>query len=301
MTDAPLTPPDQRPNLLAWAKRETRQFFLDVRDTIRAFARNRSALLVANLLLLPWFAVIVTGRNTNPLPAFGEIFGIIFLYWFFTRRREAESTPVRRPIIEAALALAFVLIWMLFRIGQFQNFYALPKLPILTTHDLFETIVPKMLEMVIVPLALWSALRYRPRDLGLRLNWRDWIPAGVAMIALIGIGLANNKPQEWVESSIFFYFAAGLPEELLFRSILQTRVIALIKNPVWGLYLAAFIFGASHLPINLSNASANNWLSAFDSAFTFQLSVGFALGYAYYRVRSILPLTFIHTFINAVP
>lgn len=290
-----------KPTIFARVGNFFRQAFRDIQDQVRAFAKNRSALVVANLLLLPWFVVIVTGRNTNPFPALGEIFGIMFVYWFFTRRRDAETSAVRSPIIETAIALALVLLWMLFRIGQFQNLYTLPKLTILTSHELYETIVPKMLEMVVVPLALWFALRYRPADLGFRLRWRDWIPAVVPLVALVGLGLANNKTQEWVESSIFFYFGAGLPEELLFRSLLQTRMVALLKNPVWGLYLAAFIFGASHLPINLSNASADNWLSAFESAFTFQLSVGFALGYAYYRVRNIIPITFIHTFINAAP
>lgn len=285
----------------AWAGQALRQLVQDARDTIRDFARNRSALIVANLLLLPWFLVIITGRNQDASPALAEIFAIIFVYWLLTRRRTAELDTVRAPIIESAIALALVLLWMLFRIGQFQNFFTLPKLPILTSYELFETIVPKMLEMVVVPLSIWFALRYRPYDLGLRLNWRDWISALLLILALIILGLGNNKPQEWVESAVFFYFGAGLPEELLFRGLLQTRLVALVKNPAWGLYLAAFIFGASHLPINLSNTSADNWLSAFDSAFTFQLSIGFALGYAYYRVRSIIPLTFIHTFINSLP
>lgn len=286
---------------MAWTKREVRQFVGDSKDAVRAFAKNRSALIVVNLLLLPWFAVIVSGRNTNPFPALGEIFGIVFVYWFFTRRQAVEWLPVRSPIIETALALALVLIWMLFRIGQYAELYQLPQLAVLSVKDIFETIVPKLVEMVLVPVAMWSALRYRPRELGLRANPRAWIPALVPILALVGFGLSNNRPQEWWESCVYFFLGAGLPEELLFRSVLQPRLEALVKSPVWGLYLASFVFGASHLPINLSNASANNWLSAFESAFTFQLSVGFALGFAFQRVRNVLPLTVIHTLINAAP
>lgn len=286
---------------MAWTGREVRQFIGDSKSAVRAFAQNRSALVVANLLLLPWFAVIVSGRNTNPFPALGEIFGIMFVYWFFTRRHVIEMLPVRRPIIETALALALVLIWMLFRIGQYTEVYRLPQLALLSVKDIFETIVPKLVEMVIVPVAVWAALRYRPRELGLRMSWRAWIPALVPVLALVALGLSNNQSREWWESCVYFFLGAGLPEELLFRSILQPRLEALVKSPVWGLYLASFVFGASHLPINLSNASANNWLSAFESAFTFQLSVGFALGFAFQRVRNILPLTIIHTLINAAP
>lgn len=282
-------------------KNYLRAILIDAKTTTRDFARNRSALIVANLLLLPWFLAIVSGRNTNPFPALGEIFGIMFVYWFFTRRRAMEMLPVRKPIIESAIALALVLLWMLFRVGQYAPWYELPRTAFLSINDIYETIVPKLFEMVLVPLAIWLSLRYRPRELGLRAGWRDWIPALIPSAVLIFIGLQNNRPQAWWESAVYFYFGAGLPEEFLFRGILQSRLEALLKNPIWGLYLASFVFGASHLPINLSNASATNWLSAFESAFTFQLSVGFALGFAFQRVRNILPLTVIHTLINAAP
>ena len=282
-------------------KNYLRDIFVDAKNTTRDFARNRSALMVANLLLLPWFAAIVSGRNTNPFPALGEIFGIMFVYWFFTRRREMELLPVRKPIIETAIALALVLLWMVFRVGQYANWYELPQVGFFSIKDIYETIVPKMFEMVLVPLALWLVLRYRPRELALRANSRDWIPSIIPIAALIFFGLQNNKPQEWWESVIYFYLGAGLPEEFLFRGLVQTRLEALVKNPAWSLYLAAFVFGASHLPINLANAPATNWLSAFESAFTFQMSVGFALGFAFQRVRNVIPLTVIHTLINAVP
>jgi membrane protease YdiL (CAAX protease family) len=283
------------------AGNEWRQFWLDVRNTVRAFSRNRSALIVANLLLLPWFLVIVTGRNTDPWGAFGIIFGILFVYWFVTRRREMELLRVDRPIIETAIGLAIVLVWMLFRIGQYGQFYTLPTMSIYTVTDIFETAVPKLIEMVIVPLAIWLSLRYRPRELGLRLSPRDWMPALAPIAALVFVGLQNNRPAEWWGSVVYFFFAAGLPEEFFFRGILQPRLEALVKDPVWGLYLASFVFGASHLPINLSNATATNWLSAFDAAFTFQLSIGFAMGFAFQRVRNVLPLTVMHTLINAAP
>ncbi len=273
----------------------------DTKHDARTFAQNRSALIVANLLLLPWFLVIVTGRNLNAWQPLLEIFGIMAAYWFFTRGRDAELSRVRQPIIESALALALVLIWMLFRIGQYAHVYDLPQVAVADVRDVMETIVPKLIEMVLVPLVIWLALGYRPRELGLRSMRSDWVPALVPMAALIFIGLSNNKPLEWWSSAVYFFLGAGMPEEFLFRGILQTRLEALVKNPVWGLYLASFVFGASHLPINLSNASPNNWLSAFESAFTFQLSVGFALGYAYQRARSLPPLMLIHTLINSAP
>lgn len=278
-----------------------RTLWLDLKTDTRAFARNRSALIVANLLLLPWFAAIVSGRSTNPFPQLAEIFGIMLVYWFFTRQHAFEYLPVRRPLIETAIALALVLVWMLFRVGQYSNLYELPTLALASVHDIYETIVPKLIEMFLLPLAIWLALRYRLRDLGIRAGWRDWIPALIPIVTLIGIGLYNNARAEWWASVIYFFFGAGLPEEFLFRGILQSRLEALLRNPVWALYLASLVFGASHLPINLSNAHSGNWISAFETAFTFQMSVGFALGFAFQRVRNIIPLTIIHTLINAAP
>ena len=276
-------------------------FWRDTKHDARAFARNRDALLVANLLLLPWFLVIVTGRNLNAWQPLLEIFGIIFVYWFFTRQRAHETVAVHRPIIETAMALGLVLVWMLFRIGQYANVYALPTVSVVNLRDVMETIVPKLIEMVMLPLALWLAMGYRPRDLGLRSKRFDWVPALLPMAALLFMGLSNKPPLEWWNRAVYFFLGAGVPEEFLFRGLVQTRLEALLKNPVWGLYLAAFVFGASHLPINLSTARPDNWISAFESAFTFQLSVGFALGYAYQRVRSLPPLMIIHTLINSAP
>jgi membrane protease YdiL (CAAX protease family) len=278
--------------------RELRQ---DAGHDLRAFARNRSALLVTILLLLPWFAVMVTGRNTNPWLSQGEILGIILVYWFFTRRQATEWLTVRRPVVETALALALVLLWMLFRVGQYTSLYTLPQVRFGPLKDIYETIVPKLLEMVLLPLALWFGLRYRPRDLGLDLNLRRWLPALPILLALTVLGLSSHKPQEFWDRIVYFFLGAGLPEELLFRGILQSRVEALVKNPAWAVYLAALVFGASHLPINLSNARPEDWLSAFESAFTFQMSVGFALGYAFYRARSLFPLMVVHTLIDAAP
>lgn len=282
-------------------KNYLRAILIDAKTTTRAFARNRSALIVANLLLLPWFLAIVSGRNTNPFPAFGEIFSILFVYWFFTRRRAVETTAVRLPLLETALALALVLLWMLFRIGQYTNLYALPVVALANLRDISDTIAPKLLEMVILPLALWFALGYRPRELGLRAQRFDWLPPLLPMAALLYFGFQNHSPVEWWNRFVYFLLGAGIPEEILFRGLVQTRLMALLKNPSWSLYLAALVFGMSHLPINLSGARPDNWLSAFESAFTFQMTIGFALGYAYYRVRSLPPLMLLHALINAAP
>lgn len=273
----------------------------DTRAALRGLARNRSALIVANLLFLPWFLVMVTGRNTNPWAALAEIFGIIAVYWFFTRRPAGENLPVQRPLGETALALALVAAWMLFRIGQYAHVYTLPQVSAASIRDVYETVIPKLLEMFLLPLAIWLGLRYTLRQLGLLGRARAWLPALVPGAVLVAWGLYNHNPFQLWDRIVFFYLGAGLPEEFLFRSVLQSRLQVLLASPAWALYLAALVFGASHIPINLSTATPENWVSAFESAFTFQLGVGFALGFAFQRTRNLLPLTVLHALIDAAP
>lgn len=278
-----------------------REFARDIQDARRAFFRDRSALLVAILFFLPWFGVIITGRNTNVWEPFLQILGLMFVYWFFTRRQVFTCLPIRRPPIESALAIIFVLLWMLFRIGQYTDLLHLPQASLGFIENVSETIAPKLLEMVLAPFAVYIALRYRPAELGLRISWRDWIPALVPIAALLILGFSRHSPEQLGERTVYYFLGAGLPEEFLFRAILQSRLEALTTSPAWGLYLASFLFGFSHLPINLSNASPENWFSAFESAFTFQFSIGLALGFAFQRARNVIPLTVIHALIDAAP
>jgi membrane protease YdiL (CAAX protease family) len=98
-----------------------------------------------------------------------------------------------------------------------------------------------------------------------------------------------------------FYIGAGLAEEFLFRGLVQSRLESLTRRPVWGLFLGAFVFGLSHLPIDLYGAGWAHWQTALENAFTFQMGVGFALGFAFQRTRNLWPLTLIHGLIDAAP
>lgn len=273
----------------------------DMKTAVRSFARDRSALLVTDLALLPWLATILVHRDLNVWVPLTEIFGIILVYWFFTRRDALAYLPVHTPLVETAVVLIFVLVWMLFRIGQYANLFSMLSPASGVCDDLIDTIIPKMIEMVVLPLAIFLAWKYSPRDLGLNIPRREWLPALIPLAILLWWGLSVHSPQILLSRSLCFYFGAGLPEEFLFRALLLTRVQALVRNPAWALFLSSLIFGASHLPIDLHGVTAQNWQTAFETAFTFQMGIGLALGYAFQRTRSLLPLTFIHTLIDAAP
>ncbi len=274
----------------------------DARDAGAELWHNRAAQIVIFLSLLPWAASLVIHRNPGGLwiPLL-EIGGIILVYWFFTRRQSFEYLPTRRPIVEACLCLILVAVWMLYREAEYLRLITLPPIHIGFCDDLMDTIVPKTVEMTILPLILFLALGYSLPKLGLGLPVRAWLPALLPLAVLLYWGLAHQKPEALATRTACFYLGAGLPEELLFRGLLLSRLEVLTGRPVWSLFLSSFAFGVAHIPIDLHGAGYQNLQTALEGAFTFQMSVGLALGFAFQRARNIWPLTLIHALIDAAP
>ncbi len=77
----------------------------------------------------------------------------------------------------------------------------------------------------------------------------------------------------------------GLAEELLFRSIIQTRLEQTIGNS-GGLIIAGLLFGAMHSGYGVTNE------------IIFTTSTGFFLGYIFQRTRSLIFIALTHGLIN---
>jgi membrane protease YdiL (CAAX protease family) len=102
------------------------------------------------------------------------------------------------------------------------------------------------------------------------------------------------------QRSVEFFFGAGLPEEVLFRALLLTRLEAWWRNSAWALLGSSIIFGLTHLPINFLVFSPNNLDEAWITLLTFQMGMGAAFGFAYQRIRNVLPLAWLHALVNAL-
>jgi membrane protease YdiL (CAAX protease family) len=155
-----------------------------------------------------------------------------------------------------------------------------------------------MAEMVIVPFLFMVALKYPLHQMGISWSKSAWLVALVPIAALVALGLSHPPLGPFVTSSACYFFDAGLPEEFLFRVFLQTRLEAVLHRPLWALWVASFIFGLTHVPIDLHGSFAY-WPEALLTAFTFQMSAGIALGYAYMRTQNLLPLSVVHMFIDS--
>ncbi len=262
---------------------------------------DRSIQIVVFLSLLPWAISIYRHRDPSVWLPLTEILGLMVFYWFLTRGRPIESLPVRRPLLESGLAIGLALIWIIYRTLEYTHVIVFPSIHLGLCDDLLDTIIPKTIEMTLLPFFLFLALGYGFTKQGLGLPKWAWIPAILPLLVFVGWGLSHQKPEGLATRTTCFYFGAGLPEEFLFRALIMSRLEALTRRPVWGLFLSAFVFGATHIPIDLEGAGLANWPNALENAFTFQMSIGLCLGYAFLRVRNIWPLTFIHALIDSAP
>jgi uncharacterized protein len=272
----------------------------DLRDLPFNFIRDRDALIITGLTLLPWLILFIRGRNLDSLQPLTWIFGFIAFYWLIGHQRTLTPFKFRKPRLELLVALTLAALWIIYRIGEYWHWYAVPTFGLNNScGPISETPLPKTIEMFILPFVFLLILRYSLGQIGFNWDKFSWLAALIPLGILVAFGLTNHKPQSFAISSACYFFGAGLPEEFLYRAFLQTRLEAVLRRPIWAVWLASFIFGLSHIPIDLAG-NLNNWQYALLTAFTYQMTVGFALGYAYMKTRNVLPLTFIHTLIDFV-
>jgi membrane protease YdiL (CAAX protease family) len=273
-----------------------------VRAALARVARDRAALAATILLLLPWWALIFLRPDTDWLWSFGEIACVIFLFWWMSRSGAAPLPAIRQPRLEAIFALALIILWMAWRAGICGKWF--PFLP--TDLNCFKSwefeIAPKVVEQVIFPTVILYAAGYGLRAQGLALNLRaGWIALPIVLgMATYGLYQHQDNPAQFAQNTGEFFLAAGLPEEVLFRAILLTRLEAWWRSSAWALFGSAVIFGLTHLAINYMVFTSRNWRETWIMLLTFQTGFGVAFAFAYQRTRSIWPIALLHALVDAV-
>ena len=161
-----------------------------------------------------------------------------------------------------------------------------------------------LLPAVVVVLA--ARLRPRqialvPRRLGLGLVL-CLIAFGLGLAAfLVGLpqtGWKGNHGLVW--SLALFLAQAGinaLPEEFIFRGIMLTRLLAIVRQPGTALVLSSVLFSAFHIPSHLAQPGHSPWWAVVLGSIvtpSYQ-PTGLIWGYLCYRTRSIWPGVLWHT------
>jgi membrane protease YdiL (CAAX protease family) len=274
----------------------------DARTALARVARDRAALVATILFLLPWWSLVFIRQDDGWLASFAEIVVFVFAFWWMSRSGSAEPALIKRPMLESILAIALVLLWVEWRTGICDNLF--PFLP--SGFNCFDNvgyeIVPKIAEGVVFPFAVLWATGYRWRAQGIHWSWRAWWIALPLLLgtAAYGIYLHQPKPLEFGQGTVTYFFAAGLPEEYLFRALLLTRLEAWWKSKGWALFGAAAIFGLSHLAIDYLVFTKRDWRETWITALTFQMGFGYAFAFAYQRTRNIWPIAVLHAMVDAL-
>ncbi len=283
-----------------------RALWRDARAAITHILRERAALAALILLLLPWFTLVFIRDNADWLKALAGGAAITLSFWFMSRSGALAAPSVAKPRLEFALALGLMILWAEYRVVMCGKY--LPILP--ADFNCFNNwgleVLPKLAVFVIIPMLVLRARRYDWRALGLRWDWRAWRIALLPLALFVAARLVDN-PRDVAQFTgnnrdqfLFHFFGAGLPEEVLFRAILLTRLEAWWKNSAWALFGASLIFGLTHLPINFLVFTNRDPREAWITLLTFQTTYGAAFAFAYQRIRNVYPVAALHMLVNVV-
>jgi membrane protease YdiL (CAAX protease family) len=253
--------------------------------------RFRSAALtaIAGALLLAITYAGLTGVVVVAwrwLVLFGVVVGTVAL---LGSRRDRDEPGV-------ADAIAILLVWLPI------EFKLLPDLVV----PPFGHRGINLVKILMVPFLVWSALIVR-RWLGLGYNLyikrRDVLTALVAFAAFTIVGLPLALGVRFVHPStslppvleilgrgIVTWAFVALPEELLFRGMIQNWLMRTIGSPMVGLVVASLIFGAAHL-----DNPPKIWRYAMLATLA-----GLAYGWTYMKTGSSVASSIVHTLVDWV-
>lgn len=266
----------------------------------------------------PWYADRLrgfAGRFSNAgMVASLYLFGLYLTYAYFTNSFTWDGAArlfmyLTVPVYFATFArqggrlaplwglLCMLALWLPFDFGLLNNIWAWPDR---NAAYVLNTLVAVDLGLLLFLIYLGES------DVGYEyaLTMEELKIAGLyaAVYAAIAIpfGLYSGF-LEWSPKAEFFSFftsAAGififiaLPEELLFRGLLQNMLTSICKNAYIALGITAVIFGASHL---------NNGPTAPDMRYFALASVAALFyGHAYIRTKRLMAPALIHVLIDAV-
>ncbi|MHA1576771.1 MAG: lysostaphin resistance A-like protein [Candidatus Thorarchaeota archaeon] len=112
-------------------------------------------------------------------------------------------------------------------------------------------------------------------------------------------------PQAVLYSIPVLTLVASIPEEFLYRAVIQTRLTERL-GPMRGILLASLVFGMCHIPSNLliflmfGGSFEFALFQAIAISFLFQSQIGILFGIAWARTRSLILPICLHTVHNVV-
>jgi membrane protease YdiL (CAAX protease family) len=244
--------------------------------------------------------------------------------WWVRQRVPVAQIAIRRPGYEAAALtiFAFLFIGLSICTGLLIRRWPAPALGAASfTQDLWYIFLFKLFGLLAVPLLMWRAWGYRARNL--LLDWRPtaqrvtWVVVAFLLGFSVNLGHLEQIGAAWVKFSagelairltlalLLPLVCAGLPEEIVYRGMLQTRLEAVCGRAV-AILVTALLFMAWHIPTRFLLAhgvegEAGNFFSVLVGTGAPVFVAGMIFGLIWDRHRRILPLIAAHWGVDVLP
>ncbi len=247
-------------------------------STIKESASNnpKTEFIVIMLLVI---SSSLTGTGINFAYAYANDVDLTNISEIFTEHSEKVGRQFFRTTAAIHQIFSFVLpcflFWFIVKRNTVTDYFHLRNNPL--PKVLVFSILLLMVSLPLVGLSAWLN-QFLPLP-----NWATNIEADAA--EMISMVLSVNSPMEWLLNLLVIAAIPAVGEELFFRGIVQTKLIAYFKNPHLAIWLGAIFFSVYHLQ--------------FEGLFP-RILLGALLGYLYYWSINLWVPIILHFFNNAM-
>ncbi len=267
-------------------------------NALRRFNNRRIyGVMLAATLLIPYLLAASPAARSNPtefLGDLGRMLAYIFIPTLILLYRPSQRNPLDILDVVVILALWFPIEfdWLPGISAQLAPGLNLPVAK-LTGVDLAF-----LLFLVIRPVGdIGYSYRFKRGDISAALFALlgfalFGLPLGFA-IRFIGFGLAPFDLVDWSLKLLAIYLLIAVPEELLFRGLIQNLVEKRFGRNWWTLLISAVIFGAAHL----DNATTGYPVPNFAYMLMATLA-GLAYGWAWRKSGKITSAAITHALVD---
>ncbi len=260
--------------------------------------KQHGAMLVM-MLIVPFVLIRLPSGAENPIIFLQDV-GIMLIFLAIptvaTLFRPANAKPLHWLDI-----IAIIAVWFPIEFGWLPDVDAILgggvniPVPLLMAVDMFL-----VLFLVIRPLPrIGYTFRINKSDLkyansGLMAYTLIGIPIGL-LTGFLVFNIAPFNISDWVLAWPLGYIFTALPEELLFRGIIQNQLHGRIKNEWVALLIASFIFGLAHLNNGTAGYPEPNWMYVAMATLA-----GLAYGWTWRKTGKITVAALVHATVNFV-
>jgi uncharacterized protein len=257
----------------------------------RCIDRRASRLLAAAALLLIPYVIYAIGTNTLTLERFLKLALLVFGPVILLATAARLATRLTWPD-----ALTILALWLPLDFRVFRDVWAWP-----------EGGGAYVMNVVLaVDLALLLFVAFRRLDgvgYRFRVAQKDLLAFGVnlamCLVLVVPIGLATGfvrinpdiDPLGFVASFVAIFLTIALPEELLFRGLIQNFLQKTWRRAILALVVTSIVFGLAHL----NNGPSPDWRYAVLASIA-----GFFYGRAYLQSGGLMAPSLVHASIDAV-